>query len=88
MVMLSKRMMIKLEYRNNLSLIGKTPIITVENNLIPEDKVLKLKLEYYNPNFSIKDRTAIGLIEKAEEKGLLHPGMHIIESTSGNLGKS
>ena len=77
-----------MEYKDNLSLIGQTPIIEVKNALIPQDKVLKLKLEYYNPNFSIKDRTALGLINKAEEKGILNPGMHIIESTSGNLGKS
>ena len=77
-----------MEYKDNLSLIGDTPIIEVKNSLVPKDKVLKLKLEYYNPNFSIKDRTAIGLISKAEETGELRPGMHIIESTSGNLGKS
>lgn len=69
-------------------LIGDTPIITINHDLIPEGKILKIKLEMFNPTFSVKDRTALGLIRKAFETGKLVKGGLVIESTSGNLGKS
>lgn len=69
-------------------LIGNTPVFSLEHPLIPEKKRLYIKLEQFNPNFSIKDRTALGLIQKAFESGRLKPGGTVIESTSGNLGKS
>ncbi|MCA6220776.1 cysteine synthase family protein [Photorhabdus antumapuensis] len=69
-------------------LIGDTPVFSLSHPLIPDNKKLYLKLEQFNPNFSIKDRTALGLIEKALESGKLKPGGTVIESTSGNLGKS
>jgi cystathionine beta-synthase/cysteine synthase A len=47
-----------------------------------------LKLEYCNPSFSVKDRTALGLVQAAMAAGRLGPGGTLIESTSGNLGKS
>ena len=68
--------------------IGNTPVIKVSNELIPPNKELFIKLEYFNPNFSIKDRTAFGLVKRAIEKNILQPGSTLIESTSGNLGKS
>lgn len=69
-------------------LIGNTPILSIKGGLVPYNKELLLKLEYFNPNFSIKDRTALGLIKYSIENGNLRPGDIIIESTSGNLGKS
>src|SRR5205823_8999261 len=68
--------------------IGNTPVIEVHDSLIPENKQLLVKLEYFNPGFSIKDRTALGLIKAAMAKGRLSKGGTLIESTSGNLGKS
>jgi cysteine synthase A len=75
-------------YDSIIDTIGKTPVIKLHHSLIPEGKELFLKLEQFNPNFSIKDRTALGLIRKAIDSGKLKPGGMIIESTSGNLGKS
>ena len=68
--------------------IGDTPVVEVHDRLIPEGKRLLAKLEYYNPSFSIKDRTALGLVRAAMSTGRLKKGGTLIESTSGNLGKS
>ena len=68
--------------------IGDTPIIELRHPLLPLQKKLFLKLELFNPTFSIKDRTALGLIKKAFSTGELQRGGLVIESTSGNLGKS
>lgn len=68
--------------------IGNTPTIELLHPIVPKGKNLVLKLEYENPTFSIKDRTAYGLVQKAMQRGSLRPGGTIIESSSGNLGKS
>ncbi len=68
-----------------LDLIGKTPHLRA-NRLFPKDYEVWLKLERQNPGASIKDRIAAAMIEDAEKKGLLKPGMEIIEPTSGNTG--
>jgi len=68
--------------------IGNTPVVELHDSMIPKGKHLYLKLEYYNPSFSIKDRTALGLIKAAIASGRLTKGGTLIESTSGNLGKS
>jgi 2,3-diaminopropionate biosynthesis protein SbnA len=75
-------------YSNIAECIGNTPIVEVQSSLIPEGKRLLVKLESYNPSFSIKDRTALGLVKAAMASGKLAPGGTLIESTSGNLGKS
>mgnify|MGYP004511871913 CR=1 FL=1 len=75
-------------YSGTIDLIGKTPLVEVKNierELELEAKVL-VKLEYFNPAGSVKDRIAKGMIEDAEEKGLLKEGSVIIEPTSGNTG--
>ncbi|HMB00326.1 MAG TPA: cysteine synthase A [Spirochaetota bacterium] len=63
-----------------LDLIGNTPLIKLRNENIVA------KAEFLNPGGSIKDRIALTMIEGAEKKGLLRPGMKIIEPTSGNTG--
>ena len=75
-------------YCNNIiETIGNTPLVKLNNFLTENSKVnLFGKLEWLNPGGSIKDRTAYGLIKKAEDDGLLRPGGTIVESTSGNLG--
>ena len=75
-------------YSGTIDLIGKTPLVEVKNierELGLEAKIL-VKLEYFNPAGSVKDRIAKGMIEDAEEKGLLKEGSVIIEPTSGNTG--
>ncbi len=71
-----------------LSLVGKTPIVEVEKiEKIYDTKArIAVKLEYFNPAGSVKDRIAKAMIEDAEEKGLISPGGVIIEPTSGNTG--
>jgi cysteine synthase A len=68
--------------------IGNTPVVEINDRLVPKGKRLLAKLEFYNPSFSIKDRTALGLIKAALASGRLARGGCLIESTSGNLGKS
>ena len=75
-------------YKGTLGLIGNTPLVEVANiekDLGLEATVL-VKLEYFNPAGSVKDRIAKAMIEDAEEKGLLKEGSVIIEPTSGNTG--
>ncbi|AZC31708.1 pyridoxal-phosphate dependent enzyme [Pseudomonas chlororaphis] len=71
-----------------LETIGSCPIVELSHSLVPSGKKLYLKLEQFNPNHSIKDRTALGLVLAALKSGHLAPGGTVIESTSGNLGKS
>ena len=75
-------------YNGALELVGKTPLVEVKN--IEEELGLEarifVKLEYFNPAGSVKDRIAKAMIEDAEEKGLLKEGSVIIEPTSGNTG--
>ena len=75
-------------YKGAVELIGKTPlveVVNVEKELGLKAKVL-VKLEYFNPAGSVKDRVAKSMIEDAEAKGLLKEGSVIIEPTSGNTG--
>ena len=75
-------------YQGTLGLIGNTPLVEVTNiekELGLEATVL-VKLEYFNPAGSVKDRIAKAMIEDAEAKGQLKPGSVIIEPTSGNTG--
>ena len=75
-------------YKGTLGLIGNTPLVEVTNiekELGLEATVL-VKLEYFNPAGSVKDRIGKAMIEDAEQKGVLKPGATIIEPTSGNTG--
>ncbi|WNR43601.1 cysteine synthase A [Paenibacillus roseipurpureus] len=67
-------------------LIGDTPVVRI-NRLLDENAAeLYVKLEYFNPSGSVKDRAAFNLIQEAEKAGHLQPGATIIEPTSGNTG--
>lgn len=75
-------------YNNVTELIGKTPILKL-NNYSEKEAVeanIFAKLEYFNPAGSVKDRVAAAMISAAEENGILKPGATIIEPTSGNTG--
>ena len=71
-------------YKGTLGLIGNTPLVEVTNVEKDQDLNAKIlvKLEYFNPAGSVKDRIAKAMIEDAEEKGLLKEGSVIIETTS------
>lgn len=67
-------------------LIGETPIVKL-NRSVDEDRAdIYVKLEYFNPGSSVKDRIALAMIEAAEKEGILKPGGTIVEPTSGNTG--
>jgi cysteine synthase A len=75
-------------YGNLTELVGNTPLLEVkriENELQLEARLV-VKLEYFNPGGSVKDRVALAMIEDAERRGALRPGGIIIEPTSGNTG--
>lgn len=73
-------------YNNITDLVGKTPIIKL-NNLTDENAAtVYVKLESFNPGSSVKDRIALAMIEAAEKEGKIKPGDTIIEPTSGNTG--
>ena len=75
-------------YNNVTDLIGKTPILQLNNFSKSEGVAANIfaKLEYFNPAGSVKDRIAYAMISDAEAKGELKPGATIIEPTSGNTG--
>ena len=75
-------------YHGAIELIGNTPLVETVNlaRELELQATLLLKLEYFNPAGSVKDRVAKAMIEDAEAKGLLKAGSVIIEPTSGNTG--
>ena len=75
-------------YQSLTELIGRTPLLELRNIEKAENLQAKLivKLEYFNPGGSVKDRIALAMIEAAEQSGQLKPGALIIEPTSGNTG--
>lgn len=72
-------------YTSLTQLIGRTPLLKVSGFTGQKARIL-LKLEYFNPGGSVKDRIALAMIEDAENNGTLTPGATIIEPTSGNTG--
>jgi cysteine synthase A len=72
-------------YNSLTQLIGRTPLLEV-SGYEGQKAALLLKLEYFNPGGSVKDRIALAMIEDAEQRGILKPGATIIEPTSGNTG--
>jgi len=73
-------------YNNIYELIGNTPIIKLDKLSEDQKGDIFLKLEWYNPGGSVKDRIALNMINEAEKIGLLKKGDTIIEPTSGNTG--
>lgn len=75
-------------FNNVLELIGKTPLIKLNNIVKGFEGDYYAKVEAFNPGHSSKDRIALHIIEEAERQGILTPGDTIIETTSGNTGFS
>ncbi|WP_195970917.1 cysteine synthase A [Clostridium thermobutyricum] len=73
-------------YNNIIEMIGNTPILKVSSLTDENSAEVYVKLEKFNVGGSVKDRAALGMIEKAEELGLLKKGSVIVEPTSGNTG--
>lgn len=75
-------------YQNLTELIGNTPLLEIKNIGQAENLKARLfvKIEYFNPGGSVKDRVALSMINEAEKNGTLTPGTTIIEPTSGNTG--
>ncbi|PWI58464.1 cysteine synthase A [Sulfoacidibacillus thermotolerans] len=69
-----------------LELIGNTPIVKLRNLVDHSYADVYVKLEWFNPGGSVKDRVALHMVEAAEREGVLKPGMVIVEPTSGNTG--
>lgn len=75
-------------FNNAIDLIGNTPLLNLSNLREEGYADAYLKLEKFNPGGSIKDRAALGMIERAEKENLLKKGDTIVEPTSGNTGIS
>ncbi len=71
-----------------LEAIGNTPLVKLSKVIEPNSADVYVKLEYYNPTGSYKDRMALAMIEEAEKRGDLHPGMTVVEYTGGSTGSS
>ena len=72
-------------YNNILDTIGKTPVVKL-HRIAPKNVSLFVKVEFFNPGGSVKDRLAIAIILDAEKTGALKPGQTVVEATSGNTG--
>ena len=76
-----------MKYNNNiLELIGRTPLVKIDNGCGEKGPLMLLKLEFLNPGGSVKDRMANYILRKAMDEGRLKPGDTIIDNTSGNTG--
>lgn len=77
-----------MRYQNVLETIGNTPLIKINSLCAGCGAEIYVKFEAVNPSGSIKDRMALFMLRQAERKGILQPGMTIIEATTGNTGIS
>ena len=71
-----------------LAAIGQTPVVKLRRIVPPGSADVFVKLEYFSPTGSYKDRMALAMIEGAEARGALQPGMRVIEFTGGSTGSS
>ena len=71
-----------------LATIGRTPVVRLKRLVQSGGADVFVKLEYFNPTGSYKDRMALAMIEGAEARGLLRPGMRVVEYTGGSTGSS
>jgi len=74
--------------RSMTDVIGGTPVVQLQKVVPPGAADVFVKLEWFNPTGSYKDRMALAMIEEAEKRGDLHPGMTVIEYTGGSTGSS
>ena len=72
-------------YNNILETIGNTPVVRL-NRMAPDHVEMYVKVEFFNPMASVKDRLAFAIITDAESRGTLKPGQTVVEATSGNTG--
>ena len=72
--------------KNITELVGHTPLVQLNRIVAGSQAKIVVKLEYFNPSHSVKDRAALAMVEAAEQQGLLKPDSVIIEPTSGNTG--
>ncbi len=75
-----------MKYENILETIGRTPVVRLNKSSAPANVPVWVKLEYFNPAGSIKDRPALNMIVDAEQRGIIKPGDTFVEPTSGNTG--
>ncbi len=75
-------------HRNIIRLIGDTPTVQLTEISVDSGVEILAKLEMLNPSGSVKDRAALGMVQQAEEEGLLQEGANLVEPTSGNTGIS
>jgi cysteine synthase A len=73
---------------STLAAIGNTPVVQLNKIVPPGSARILVKLEYFNPTGSYKDRMALAMIEEAEKRGDLRPGMTVVEYTGGSTGSS
>jgi cysteine synthase A len=73
---------------STLDAIGNTPLVKLSKIVAPDSADVYVKLEYYNPTGSYKDRMALAMVEEAEKRGDLRPGMTVLEFTGGSTGSS
>src|ERR671914_2631630 len=71
-----------------LNTIGRTPVVQMKRLAPAGGADVFVKLEYFNPTGSYKDRMALAMIEGAEARGVLRPGMRVVEYTGGSTGSS
>jgi cysteine synthase A len=71
-----------------LDAVGSTPLVRLRRLVAPASADVVVKLEYFNPTGSYKDRMALAMIEGAERRGALRPGMRVVEYTGGSTGSS
>ena len=74
--------------RSTLEAIGDTSVVRLQKVVLPGSADVYVKLESFNPTGSYKDRMALSMIEEAEERGELRPGMTVVEYTAGSTGSS
>ena len=75
-------------YPSTLQAIGNTPLVQLRKLISANSATVFIKLEYFNPTGSYKDRMALAMIEEAEARGDLRPGMTVVEYTGGSTGSS
>jgi Pyridoxal-phosphate dependent enzyme len=73
---------------STLKAIGETPLVRLNRLALPVGAEVLVKLEYFSPTGSYKDRMALAMIEGAERRGELRPGMSVVEFTGGSTGSS